>query len=157
MSIKDRINDRKVFGPTVQVPVPKDNPEFVLTIARFAPSEQDCITIRARRLVEEEGLKLPAKLEDGSLEIGPGIANIDDYGVALGRSTIYYLKRHVKDWTHTPPEGDPLPFNQENLNAFFDVLSLQESSDIVTAWKESLISDLKKTPTPPPGETSTSS
>lgn len=154
-SLRDRVLKRKLFSPIVKVPFPTVAPEFIFEVARFSPAEMDCARVRARRLIEDEGLRFPSKLENDELESGPGIARAQDYNIALARATAFYLQRHVKGWEHLAAEGERLEFSPENLAAVFDSLTAGEMIELSEAWAGAQEQDEKNEPPPAtPAETS---
>lgn len=131
MSITERLKKRTLFSATVKVSVPKEDPEFILEIARMPDAELTCAAMGAHAYIESTGM---------NESTDPNIRNLA-YVIAIAP----YLKRHVKSWEHKPKEGEVLLFSKPNLDNLFSVLSVVDLSFLVAQYNEALNSDEKKT------------
>lgn len=130
MSIIERLKDRKLFSPSVEVPISETDPEFVFEIGRMPRAEVDCAVISALDMLSPLG----GQVDDG-------VRN-----ATFVFAFASYLKRHIKGWKHTPADGgEQLVFSRSNLDQLFSILSIKELSAIVAGYNTATAADEKKT------------
>lgn len=117
----------------VQVPWPKEIPQFVFKVARFTNEEFIAAKWAAEKIMRDRGF--PKDDPDYDQEFNKSLC------YALGG----FIKRHVKGWEHTPKEGEEkLPFNAANLEGIFPHFGEWERIELSLAYTGAIAEEDKK-------------
>ncbi len=165
-SIVKRFRDRKNLPTIVSVSWPKENPEFVFEIARFADEEITGAKFDAEAILKRRGVVPPPPAEiDAVTE--KAISDEHDeariqYTADFLASQFYALAgivwKHLKGWKHTPPEGtENLEYSQPIAVQLFKGLQYWERVSIGVAYSNALEQLQKKSGSAPSSEPASSS
>ena len=119
----DRFRKRQNRAMVIDVGWPTDKPVLVFKVNRFAQAEhnaaqKDALDATAKRAGVEEGA------ERMSFFLG-------EYCEALPK----YIKRHVKNWVHTPTDGsEPIQFSPGALEAIVSEMTRDELREFGAAY-----------------------
>lgn len=141
MSIFDRFRARKNLPLELDVKFPIENPEIVFKVDRFSVAEFNEATIDAEGQLARRGVK----------KTDPDF--VDNYSQAICYELAKYIKRHIKNWVHTPKEGEPEPFNPGALELFWNNLTVQEKTEIGLSYyaaEQKLLAEKKSNALPTP-------
>lgn len=132
----DRWKNRKNLSMSVDVPYhhpdDPDHLEITFQIERFAEAERSGIErkcLLAGMFVSE---RFP-ETKDSVFQR----AFVTEYEVAM----FDVLKRHIRGWTHTPKEGDPLQYSKSLCDEMLKNVTWQEAQGLVTRYVDLLTKD----------------
>lgn len=115
MSAIDRFRKRQNHAMVLDVPWPRKAPLILFKVNRFAETEHNA----AQRDALNEMAKRPRVENDVERQS----IYMSEYCEALPK----YVKRHVKTWVHTPPDGaEPVQFSVGALEAVVSEMSREE-------------------------------
>lgn len=152
-SVVDRFKKRIPTGYILDVPFPLNTKEIIFKVAKFAQSEQNEAVFKAMGILKEKGITrenvepklVITKLPDGTetQEYSKEAAYSDELDSMYYYCMAEFVKRHIKTWEHNT-EGEKLPFNQANLEEFFNQLTVFEKMAIGFGYLMASTEDLKK-------------
>lgn len=132
---RDRVNAAQVL----EIPLIAGSSEVILKVKRFNAACHNAARKDAEAVLFKLGLLQPNEFIDAT---HPAYKRyIIEYWEALALQ----VKRHVKDWTHTPPEGvAKIEYSEGKLTEFYEKLGSGELQDLGWAYFDADQAEEKK-------------
>lgn len=138
----ERFRNRVNSAMVLDVPISPGSTELILKVNRFAEAEQNAARKDAEAVVRRVGLAGPDEVITSA---HPAYGRFQvEWCEALSK----YIERHVKGWTHNPPEGEPVQFSPAALRELFSSMYSNELVDLGLSYltEVGLLETKKKSP-----------